>query len=48
MRAKLMLTVAATAAAIVFLPVGNAVRAEGLAALTGLVSSEAEGRMNRR
>src|SRR3989449_11550614 len=45
MRAKLMLTLAATAAAMVFPPVGNAVRAEGLAALTGLVSSEAEGRM---
>src|SRR5216683_7056522 len=45
MRAKLMLTLAATAAAMVFPPVGNAVRAEGDAALTGVVSSEAEGRM---
>jgi len=45
MRAKLMLTLAATAAAMVFPPAIDAVRAEGLAALTGLVSSEAEGRM---
>src|SRR5437867_3055597 len=45
MRAKLMLTLAATAAAMVFPPVGNALRAEGDAALTGVVSSEAEGRM---
>src|SRR5213592_2364377 len=45
MRAKLMLTLAATAAAMVFPPVGNAVRAEGDAALTGIVGSEAEGKM---
>ena len=45
MRAKLMLTLAATAAAVAFLPLGNTVRAEGDAALTGLVSSEAEGKM---
>src|SRR5204862_3676455 len=45
MRAKLMLTLAAIAAAMVFPPLSNAVRAEGLAALTGLVSSEAEGKM---
>src|SRR5258707_7608411 len=45
MRAKLMLTFAAIAAAMVFPPVGNAVRAEGDAALTGIVSSEAEGKM---
>src|SRR5213596_4109829 len=45
MRAKLMLTLAATAAAMVFPPVSNAVRAEGDAALTGVVSSEAEGKM---
>ena len=45
MRAKLMLTLAATAAAMVFPPAIDAVRAEGLAALTGLVSSEAEGKM---
>src|SRR5712692_3486260 len=45
MRARLMLTLAATAAAMLFPPAIDAVRAEGLAALTGLVSSEAEGRM---
>ena len=45
MRAKLMLTLAATAAAMVFPPAIDAVRAEGLAALTGLVGSEAEGKM---
>src|SRR6266581_4439093 len=45
MRAKLMLTLAATAAAMVFPPVIDAVRAEGQAALTGIVSSEAEGTM---
>ncbi len=45
MRAKLMLTLAATAAAMVFPPVIDAVRAEGQAALTGIVSSEAEGKM---
>jgi streptogramin lyase len=45
MRAKLMLTLAATAAAMVFPPAIGVVRAEGPAALTGLVSSEAEGKM---
>jgi len=45
MRANLMLTLAATAAAMVFPPVADAVRAEGQAALTGIVSSEAEGKM---
>src|SRR6266581_2741773 len=45
MRAKLMLTLAATAAAMVFPPASNIARAEGDAALTGVVSSEAEGRM---
>src|SRR5438105_5162820 len=45
MRAKLMLTLAATAAAMVFPPAIDAVRAEGQAALTGIVSSEAEGKM---
>ena len=44
MRANLMLTLAATAAAMVFPPVIDAVRAEGQAALTGIVSS-AEGKM---
>src|SRR4029077_10424674 len=43
MRAKLMLTLAATAAAIVF-PVAAA-HAEVQSALTGIVSSEAEGKM---
>src|SRR5438309_2307629 len=45
MRAKLMLTLAATAAAMVFPPASHAVGAEGDAALTGVVSSEAEGKM---
>ena len=45
MRAKLMFTIAAIAAAMVFPPLSNAVRAEGDAALTGIVSSEAEGKM---
>src|SRR2546429_7284866 len=45
MRANLMLTLAATVAAMVFPPVIDAVRAEGQSALTGLVSSEAEGKM---
>src|SRR5207245_5397585 len=45
MRANLMLTLAATAAAMVFPPVIDAVRAEGEAALAGIVSSEAEGKM---
>src|SRR5216110_500286 len=44
MRANLMLTLAA-AAAMVFPPAIDAVRAEGQAALTGIVSSEAEGKM---
>src|SRR6195256_4799415 len=45
MRAKLVLTLAAVAAAMAFPPLSNAVRAQGPAALTGLVSSEAEGKM---
>src|SRR6267378_113198 len=45
MRARLMLTLAATAAAMVFPPAIDAVRAEGPAAITGLVSSDAEGKM---
>ena len=45
MRARLMLTLAAAAAALVFPPVIDAVQAEDLAALAGTVSSEAEGRM---
>src|SRR2546423_10495688 len=45
MRAKLMLTLAATAAAMVFPPASSIVRAESDAALTGVVSSEAEGKM---
>ena len=45
MRAKLMLTLAATAAAMVFPPLSSPVRAEGGAALAGVVSSEAEGKM---
>ena len=45
MRARLMLTLAATAAAMALPPAIDAVRAEGPAALTGLVSSEAEGKM---
>src|SRR2546421_13120899 len=45
MRARLMLTIAATAATAVFLPTIDSVRAEGQAALTGIVSSEAEGKM---
>src|SRR5439155_8885438 len=45
MRAKLVLTLAAIAAAMVFPPLSNAVRAEGDAALTGIVSCEAEGKM---
>jgi len=43
MRARLMLTLAA--ATMVFPPAIGAVRAEGAAALTGVVSSEAEGKM---
>src|SRR2546423_977356 len=45
MRAKLMLTLAATAAAMAFPPASSTVRAEADAALTGVVSSEAEGKM---
>src|SRR5947207_10541075 len=45
MRAKLMLTLAATAAAMVFPPASSVAWAEADAALTGVVSSEAEGRM---
>src|SRR5689334_7784472 len=45
MRTKLMLTLAATAAAMVFPPLCGTVRAEGVAALAGVVSSEAEGKM---
>ena len=45
MRAKLVLTLAAVAAAMVFPPLSNAVRAQGPAALTGIVSSDAEGKM---
>src|SRR5207245_5567019 len=45
MRAKLMLTLAATAAAMVFPPASNIVRAEADAAITGIVRSEAEGKM---
>src|SRR5881396_683696 len=45
MRAKLMLTLAATAAAMVLPPAIHVVRAQGQAALTGIVSSEAEGKM---
>src|SRR5947207_3512751 len=45
MRAKLMLTLVATAAAMAFPPISSAARTEGDAALTGVVSSEAEGKM---
>ncbi len=45
MRATLMLTLAATAAAMAFPPVSNAIQIESDVALTGVVSSEAEGRM---
>src|SRR5260221_14029325 len=46
MRARLMLTLAATAAAMAFLPPAiDDVRAQGDTALTGIVASEAEGRM---
>src|SRR6266853_3813013 len=46
MRAKLMLTLAtAVAAAMVILPATDVVRAQGDVALTGVVSSDAEGRM---
>ncbi len=45
MRDKLILALAAAAAAMVFPPVIDAVQAEGQSALTGIVSSEAEGKM---
>src|SRR2546428_6892245 len=45
MRPKLMWTLAAAAAAIVAPPAIDAVRAQGPAAITGIVSSEAEGKM---
>jgi virginiamycin B lyase len=45
MRAKLMLTLVATAAAMAFPPISNAVRTEASSVLTGIVSSEAEGKM---
>src|SRR5258708_7575447 len=45
MRNKLRLGFAATAAAMVFPPVIDAVQAEGQSALTGIVSSDAEGKM---
>jgi streptogramin lyase len=45
MRAKLMLTLAAVAAAMVFPPLSNAAWAAGDSALAGVVSSEAEGKM---
>src|SRR5438093_1043946 len=45
MRAKLMLILAATAAAMALPPAIHVVRAQGQAALTGTVSSETEGKM---
>src|SRR5437764_5115022 len=45
MQGRLMLTLTATAIAMAFPPAIGAVRAEGQAALTGIVSSEAEGKM---
>ena len=45
MRAKLMLTLAATATAMAFPLISNAAGTNGDAALTGIVSSEAEGKM---
>src|SRR5256714_2762202 len=45
MQARLTLTIAAPAATAVFLPTIDSVWAEGQAALTGSVSSEAEGKM---
>src|SRR2546422_8906108 len=45
MQAKLMLTLAAAAAAMALPPAIHVVRAQGQAALTGIVSSEAEGNM---
>jgi streptogramin lyase len=45
MRAKLMLTLIATAAATAFAPASNALRSDSDAALTGIVSSADEGKM---
>jgi len=45
MRAKLTATLIATAAAMAFPPIGNAARNGSDSALTGIVSSEAEGKM---
>jgi len=45
MRNKLILALAATAAAMVFPPLIDAVQAEEQSALTGIVSSDAEGKM---
>ena len=45
MQGKLMLALAAVVAAMTLTPAINVVRAEGQAALTGVVSSEAEGKM---
>jgi virginiamycin B lyase len=45
MRARLMLTLVATAVSMAFPPISHAARTEGDAALTGIVSSEAEGKM---
>src|SRR5919109_4717151 len=45
MRARLMVTLVATAAAMAFPPISSVARTEGEAALTGVVSSEAEGKM---
>src|SRR5689334_19305565 len=45
MRAKLILTLVATATAMAFPPISNAARNGGDSALTGIVSSEAEGKM---
>src|SRR5258706_4547387 len=45
MRAKWTLVLAASIAATIFLPVVNAVQAQSQAALTGIVSSAAEGKM---
>jgi len=45
MRAKLMLTLAAVATVMAFPPASHLVKAQGDSALTGVVSSEAEGKM---
>lgn len=45
MRARLMLTLAAAATAMAFPPASHFARAQGDSALTGVVSSEAEGKM---